>query len=150
MPPPIPHPGRASASSVPEPVVSQKHLVAVVDDDQSFRDSMRRLLKSLGYAVAAFPSASEFLRSPKMGDADCLVADIQMPVMSGVELCRHLKETGRWIPTILVTAYEDDSVEERIHTLGIECQLRKPLEEAELIDCLRSACERGKAPRKPQ
>jgi FixJ family two-component response regulator len=137
-------------SSVPEPVVSQKHLVAVVDDDQSFRDSMRRLLKSLGYAVAAFPSASEFLRSPKMGDADCLVADIQMPVMSGVELCRHLKETGRWIPTILVTAYEDDSVEERIHALGVECQLRKPLEEAELIDCLRSACERGKVPRKPQ
>jgi FixJ family two-component response regulator len=130
--------------------VSQKHLVAVVDDDQSFRDSMRRLLKSLGYAVAAFPSASEFLRSPKLGDADCLVADIQMPVMSGVELCRHLQETGRWIPTILVTAYEDDGVEEHKDALGIECQLRKPLEEAELIDCLRSACERRKAPRKPQ
>jgi FixJ family two-component response regulator len=135
---------------VPEPVVPEKHLVAVVDDDQSFRDSMRRLLKSLGYAVAAFPSASEFLRSPRVGDAACLVADIQMPVMSGVELCRHLKETGRWIPTILVTAYEDDTVEERLHALGIECQLRKPLEEAELIDCLRSACERGKTAGKPQ
>jgi FixJ family two-component response regulator len=128
--------------------MSERLLIAVVDDDQSFRNSMRRLLRSLGYAVAAFPSASEFLGSPKLVDTDCLVADVQMPAMTGVELFRYLVETGRAIPTILVTAHSDESFEECIDTLGVECRLRKPLEEADLVDCLRCACARGKTPRK--
>jgi FixJ family two-component response regulator len=129
--------------------LSEQLLIAVVDDDKSFRDSMRRLLKSLGYAVAAFPSASEFLASPRLVDTDCLVADVQMPAMTGIELCRYLAEIGRAIPTILVTAYPDENFEKRIDTLGVECHLLKPLEEADLIDCLRSACARGRTPRNP-
>lgn len=120
--------------------------ISIVDDDQSFRDSMRRLLKSLDYAVAVFPSAAEFLASPKLADTACLVADVHMPAMTGVELYKHLIETGRAIPTILVTAYPNDGVRERMLTLGVECYLPKPLEEAVLIDCLRSAVARGKAP----
>ncbi|MHB8817127.1 MAG: response regulator transcription factor [Steroidobacteraceae bacterium] len=120
--------------------------ISVVDDDQSFRDSMRRLLKSLNYAVAAFPSAAEFLASPKLAATDCLVADVQMPAMTGVELYEHLVETGHPIPTILVTAYPNDAVRERMLNLGVECYLPKPLVEGILIDCVRSAVARRMAP----
>ena len=119
--------------------------ISIVDDDQSFRDSMRRLLRSLNYAVAVFPSAAEFLASPELAATSCLVADVQMPAMTGVELYEYLIETGRAIPTILVTGYPNDGVRQRMLTLGVECYLPKPLEEAVLIDCLRSAVAHSKA-----
>lgn len=122
--------------------MSKQSMISIVDDDQSFRDSMRRLVKSLGYSSAAFASAAEFLASPRIAATDCLVADIHMPDMSGVELFRHLVETGRGMPTILVTAYPDDRVQKQMLSEGVECYLRKPLEEAALIDCLRSAVTR--------
>ena len=128
--------------------MSEKTLISIVDDDQSFRDSMRRLLKSLGYAVAVFPSAAEFLASPKLAATACLVADVHMPAITGVELYGQLIEAGYAIPTILVTAYPDDRVQERMLTLGVECYLRKPFEEAHLIGCLHSVFARGKEPRK--
>lgn len=121
--------------------------ISVVDDDQSFRDSMRRLLKSLNYAVAVFPSAAEFLASPKFARTACLVADVHMPIMTGIELFEHLIERGQPIPTILITAYPDDGTQERMMNLGVGCYLRKPLVEAVLIDCLRSAVARSKASR---
>lgn len=130
-----------------EIALSKQSLISIVDDDPSFRDSMRRLLRSLGYAVAVFPSAAEFLASPKLPGTGCLVADVQMPAMTGVELYGFLVETRRPIPTILVTAYPDDGVQERVLTLGVVCYLRKPFEEADLIGCLRSALARGEAPR---
>jgi FixJ family two-component response regulator len=139
--------GLVAASDAPEVVLSEQSVISVVDDDQSFRDSMRRLLKSLGYSVAVFPSAAEFLSSPKLAATACLVADVHMPETTGVELYRHLVETGQAIPTILVTAYPDDAVAERMLTEGVECYLRKPLEEADLIGCLRSAFARGNPPR---
>ena len=124
-------------------VLSRQSLISIVDDDQSFRDSMRRLVKSLGYTGAVFASAAEFLASPRLAATDCLVADIHMPEMSGVELYRHLIGAGQAIPTILVTAYPDDRVQERMLSEGVRCYLRKPLEEAVLIDCLHSAVARG-------
>jgi FixJ family two-component response regulator len=114
-------------------------LISIVDDDDAFRDSMRRLLKSLGYAVAAFPSAADFLSSPGLTATGCLVADIHMPAMRGDELYRHLLATGHPIPTILVTAYPDQRVQARMLSLGVRCYLPKPLEEAALIECLQSA-----------
>ena len=75
-------------------MLSEQSLISIVDDDQSFRDSMRRLLKSMGYPVAVFPSAAEFLASPKLTATACLVADVQMPVMTGVELYEHLIKIG--------------------------------------------------------
>jgi FixJ family two-component response regulator len=127
-------------------VLIGKSEIAIVDDDQSFRDSLRRLLKSLNYAVATFPSAAEFLAYPRMTRTACLVADVHMPDMTGVELFTHLLDTGKTIPTILVTAYPDDKVRERMRTLGVQCYLPKPLEEAVLIDCLRMAVARGRRP----
>jgi FixJ family two-component response regulator len=119
--------------------LTRQATISVVDDDASFLDSMRRLLKSLDYAVAAFPSAAAFLVSPTLDATDCLVADVHMPAMTGVALYRHLLVTGYAIPTILITAYPDDRVQERMLSQGVACYLRKPLEEAVLITCLRCA-----------
>jgi FixJ family two-component response regulator len=122
--------------------LSKVTLISIVDDDQPFLDSMRRLLKALGYTIASFRSAAEFIASPRLAATDCLVADVHMPVMTGVELYRHLIETGRPIPTILITAYPDDRVEQCMRQEGVVCYLRKPLEEAELIHCLRCVVAR--------
>jgi FixJ family two-component response regulator len=123
-------------------------LISIVDDDASFGDSLRRLLKSLDYAVAVFTSGAEFLASRQIAGTTCLVADIHMPEMTGVELYSQLIEKGYAIPTILVTAYPDDRVRERMLNLGVECYLCKPLVEAVLIDCLRAAVAQDKARRR--
>jgi FixJ family two-component response regulator len=125
--------------------LSEHPLISVVDDDQSFGDSMRRLLKALDYSVAVFPSAAEFLASAQLASTDCLVADIHMPEMTGVELYNHLVESGRAIPTILVTAHPDERSKECMLTRGVQCYLRKPLVEAALINCLRTAVAHGEA-----
>jgi FixJ family two-component response regulator len=122
-------------------------LISIVDDDRSFRDSMRRLLKSHGYTVAVFPSAAEFLASTQLSATTCLVADIHMPAMTGAELYEHLITTGHAIPTILITAHPEESVRQRMLSLGVGCYLPKPLDEAVLIDCLRCALARGNAHR---
>jgi FixJ family two-component response regulator len=127
--------------------LSTASLVSIVDDDQAFGDSMRRLLRSLDYSVAVFPSGAQFLASPQLAATACVIADIHMPEMTGAELYEHLIERGHAIPTILVTAYPDDRVRERMLNRGVECYLRKPLEEAALIDCLRSAVARSRASR---
>ena len=118
-------------------------LVSVVEDDRYFRDSMRRLMRSLGYNVEAFPSAANFLASPRLIETTCLVADVHMPAMTGVELYKHLIEAGYTIPTILVTAYPDDVERARALNDGVVCYLRKPVDEQYLIRCLRAALELG-------
>jgi FixJ family two-component response regulator len=114
-------------------------LVAVVEDDRFFRDSMRRLMRSRGYRVEAFPSAADFLASPHLSEIACLIADVQMPAMTGPELHRHLVASGYEIPTILVTAYADDRVRARALKDGVVCYLRKPVDEKLLLGCLHAA-----------
>ena len=114
-------------------------LVSVVEDDQHFRESMRRLMRSWGYTVEAFPSAAEFLASSHLGETACLVADVNMPGMTGVELHRHLINAGHSIPTILVTAYPNDVDRTRALNDGVICYLPKPVDEQELIGCLGAA-----------
>src|SRR6516162_6268892 len=80
-------------------------LVAVVEDDPFFRESMRRLMRSRGYRTETFPSPADFLASSHLNETACLIADVQMPAMTGPELYRHLIASGHRIPTILVTAY---------------------------------------------
>ena len=100
-------------------------------------------MRSLGYDVAAFPSAADFLASPRLAETACLIADVHMPAMTGVELYRHLIEAGYTIPTILVTAYPDDVDRARALSDGVVCYLRKPVDEQHLIRCLRAALESG-------
>src|SRR6476469_7809147 len=111
-------------------------LVSVVEDDQHFRESMARLMRSLGYTVEAFPSAADFLASPRTVETACLIADVHMPTMTGVELYRHLIDASYPIPTILVTAYPDDVDRTRTLNDGVICYLRKPVDENQLIRCL--------------
>ena len=114
-------------------------LVSVVEDDQFFRESMKRLMRSLGYRVEAFPSAADFLASPRLVETGCLIVDVHMPRMTGLELHRHLIEIGHAIPTILVTAYPDIDVRTRALKDGVVCYLRKPVDENHLMRCLRAA-----------
>ena len=114
-------------------------LVSVVEDDRFFRDSMRRLMKSLGYSSEAFSSAVDFLASPRLVETTCLIADVNMPAMTGIELYRHLIEMGHAIPTILVTAYPDDDARSRALKEGVLGYLRKPIDEEQLKRCLRTA-----------
>jgi FixJ family two-component response regulator len=123
--------------------MSKASLVSVVEDDQFFRESMRRLMRSLGYSVEAFPSAADFLASPRLVETACLIADVHMPAMTGLELYRHLIDAGHAIPTILVTAYPDDDVRARALNDGVVCYLRKPVDEKHLMRCLRTALHSG-------
>jgi FixJ family two-component response regulator len=124
----------------------KQQLVSVVEDDQFFRESMRRLMRSLGYAVEAFPSAADFLASSRLNETACLIADVHMPGMTGIELHRHLIGAGHAIPTILVTAYPNDIDQDRALNDGVVCYLRKPVDEQRLTQCLRAALTPGETP----
>jgi FixJ family two-component response regulator len=124
--------------------MATRTLISVVEDDQPFRESMRKLMTVLGYTVEAFSSAAEFLKSPLVTETACLVTDVQMPGMSGVELHRHLVDTGHVIPTILVTAYPDDITRNRALKDGVICYLSKPVDDEHLERCLRSALKSKK------
>ena len=117
----------------------QKILVSVVDDDRFFRESMCRLMRSLGHTVDAFSSATELLASPRLAETACLIADIHMPAMTGLELFRRLIDTGHAIPTILVTAFPNDVDQARALDDGAVCYLRKPVDEEHLTRCVREA-----------
>ncbi len=93
-------------------------LIAIVDDDESVRTAMGGMVESFGYAPATFESAGEFLKSDKLPDASCLILDVQMPGMSGLELHDELVAKGRRIPTIFVTAFPDRRVRERALRAG--------------------------------
>jgi FixJ family two-component response regulator len=121
----------------------KRSLVSVVEDDQFFRESMRRLMRSLGYRVEVFASAADFLASPRLAETACLIADVNMPTMTGIELYRYLNDSDHAIPTILVTAYGDDDVESRALKDGIICYLRKPVDAEHLKQCLLVALQRG-------
>ncbi|WP_244485256.1 response regulator transcription factor [Bradyrhizobium tropiciagri] len=117
----------------------KKILVSIVDDDRFCRESTCRLLRSLGYKADSFSSAAEFLASPRLAETACLIADIQMPAMTGLELHRQLVDTGNAIPTILVTAFPNDVDRTSALNDGVLCYLRKPVEDEQFTQCLREA-----------
>ena len=116
-----------------------KPLISVVDDDESMREAIKGLMKSLGYTSQAFASAEEFLNSRQLLRTSCLIADVQMPGMTGLELHRHLVASGKSVPTILITAFPDDSARDRALGDGVVCYLSKPFDENELLACIRSS-----------
>jgi len=116
-----------------------KPLISIVDDDKSMREALEGLIKSVGYRVEAAASAEEFLRSRHVRRTSGLIADVQMPGMTGLGLHRHLSVLGKLIPTVLITAYPDDSVRERALAAGVIGYLSKPFEEDDLLACIRSA-----------
>lgn len=117
----------------------KKLLVSIVDDDQFFRESMCRLIRSLGYTADIFASAADFLASPRLAETACLITDVHMPAMTGYELHRRLIDTGQAIPTILVTGFPNEIERARAMNDGVACYLRKPVDEEHLTQCVRDA-----------
>ena len=116
-----------------------RYLIAVVDDDEPFREAMTSLMKSLGFEVEEFSSAESFLGSGRLENTSCLIADVQMPTMSGIDLHQQLVAAGRAIPVILITAYPDDQVRARALAAGVVCYLSKTFDDEALLGFVRSA-----------
>jgi FixJ family two-component response regulator len=113
-------------------------LISIVDDDESVREALRGLLRSVGFSVNAFASAEEFLASDQLRIVDCLVLDVRMPGMNGIELQRQLVASHRQIPVILITAYEDEGMRAQL-TGGVRAVLIKPFSEEALLNAIHSA-----------
>jgi len=119
-----------------------KTLISIIDDDEDFREALQGLMTSMGFRVEAFSSALDFLARTNIRDTSCLIVDVHMPRMTGIELHRRLVESGYAIPTILITAYPDDSVRARALADGVICYLTKPCDEDALLGCVSTALER--------
>lgn len=119
--------------------MSSSSLVAVVDDDAAVRDSLDSLIRSLGFQVAVFSSAEEFLGAAELNNVGCLITDVQMPNMSGVELHEYLTAKNIHIPTLFITAFPEETVRKRAMTGSALCFLAKPFPAHVLIDHLSRA-----------
>ena len=113
-------------------------VIAIVDDDPSVRETLTSLLRSLGYAALAFERAEDLLNSKSRSDLSCVIADVQMPGMTGPELHARLVASGKPVPTILITAYPDERTRARALRAGVAGYLNKPFSDDELLAHLRS------------
>jgi len=116
--------------------LGQVPVISIIDDDASVRLATSRLVRSLGYVTHAFASADEFLRSPQVNATSCVIADVHMPGMDGVELQSYLRAQGSRLPIIFITAFPDESVRARALNGGAVSLLAKPFDAATLIKCL--------------
>ena len=119
--------------------MSNPPVISIIDDDVSVRTATYNLVRSLGYAVRTYASAEEFLRSPDLNDTSCVIADVRMPAMSGLELQAHLIADGRHFPFIFITAFSVESDRARALKAGAVCFLIKPFDGDVLMTCLDAA-----------
>ena len=117
-------------------------LISIVDDDESVREATKGLMKSLGLSAQPFACAEDFLSSNRLQLTACLIADVQMPGISGLDLHRQLLAAGKPIPTILITAYPDENLRTRALSAGVIAYLIKPFNEDDLLECLRTVLGR--------
>jgi FixJ family two-component response regulator len=117
-------------------------VISVIDDDASVRAATNNLLGSHGYAVQMFASAEEFLQSAQLKDLSCVIADVQMPAMSGLDLLTHMRTQGYEASFIFITAFPDESVRARALKAGAVCFLAKPFAAPALISCVETALRR--------
>jgi len=129
-----PRQGKAALSKLP--------LVAIIDDDASVRATTDSLVRSLGYTVNTFASAEEFLRSNRLDEISCVIADVQMHGMSGVELHAHLLTQGYRVPFIFFTAFPDERIRAQALRAGAICYLTKPFDAESLIQGLQAALKK--------
>ena len=119
--------------------MAERPLVVIVDDDQSLRNATRDLLKAAGFSTATFADAESFLGSASRAAAACLVADMRMPGMTGLELYHELVALGHRIPTVIVTAHPEELTQARAREAGITGYLTKPFAPDELLGCVSEA-----------
>ena len=123
------------ATPVDERVIG---IVGIVDDDESVRMAIRSLLRSLGFKVETFGSAEDLLGSARLDDIACLIVDLRLPGMSGVDLQRQLLAAKRELPMVFVSAHDDPVAQQQALTAGALAFLREPFSEKALIDAIRS------------
>ena len=121
--------------------MAQRQVIAIVDDDALIRETLKDLLDSAGYTSAVFSSAQGLLRSKRLATFACLITDMRMPGTTGIELHQKLVAAGHAIPTILITAYPDETVRARAVRAGILCYLPKPVTSDALLACVDEALE---------
>ena len=121
-------------------------VISIVDDDASVREGTMDLVASMGFTAEAFESANDFLNSSHLHNTSCLIADVQMPGMTGLELHHRLVGSGNAIPTILITAFPNYRDRTRALKNGVRCYLAKPFNENELLDCIRGALKTSGRP----
>ena len=126
-----------------EVVLPTPSVISVIDDDASVRAATNNLLRSRGYIVHTFASADEFLRSPHLSETSCVIADVQMSGMNGVELMTDLRRRGYNAPFIFITAFPDENVRAKALKAGALCFLAKPFAAPSLISCLDTALRGG-------
>jgi FixJ family two-component response regulator len=119
--------------------VPKETVIAVIDDDNSFRESLVELLCSYSYGVRDFASADAFVATEKIDSYDCVITDIHMPGMSGIDLKRHLTSRDLRVPVIMITAHAEPGLENSAVSSGAICFLRKPFEADALIGCVEKA-----------
>jgi len=122
-------------------IITEGPVVSIVDDDVSVRRSTQRLLRSSGLRAEAFASAQEFLQSEILEQTACLVLDLCMPVMNGLDLQRCLVDTGRLIPTVFLSARASEEEERRALQAGAAGFLRKPVSKDTLLHAIRAAID---------
>jgi FixJ family two-component response regulator len=130
---------RVGAGAIGEEPLKIRPLVAIVDDDESAREAVTSLVRSLGFGAAEFESASAFLQSSRRAQTACLLVDMRMPGMTGLELHEHLRDGGTAVPTIIMTAHADEATRQSALHAGVHCYLPKPLQPNALLACIRSA-----------
>lgn len=123
--------------------MSENILISIVDDDETTREAIAGLVRSLGFIAAVFENAADFLKSDYLSRTACLIADVQMPGMTGPELHSFLMISGAPIPTVLITACADAAAQARALKAGVRCYLAKPFEADELLACIRLATADG-------
>ena len=122
--------------------MSRAQMVSIVDDDPLAREGIKELVESLGYKALAFVSAQDFLQSGAIAETGCLITDLQMPGLNGLELQERLQAGGYSTPVILITAYPDEKHRGRAMSAGAIGFLSKPFEEQSLLECLTIAMKR--------
>lgn len=122
-----------------------KILISIVEDDESVREALMALMKSFGFTVRAFHGAADFLKSNSLDSTSCLISDVQMPGMTGLDLHDRLVTSGKSIPTILITAHPDAGVQARALQAGVKSYLTKPFTDDNLLACIHSALDAREA-----
>lgn len=122
--------------------MSTLSVISVIDDDASVRAATNNLLSSHGYRVHTFASAEEFLQSARLNDSSCVITDVQMSAMSGLDLLTHLRAQGYAAPFIFITAFPEESLRARALKAGAICFLAKPFAGPQLIRCVDAAVNR--------
>jgi FixJ family two-component response regulator len=124
--------------------VQHAKIISIIDDDESMRCAVKSLVTSLGFDACTFASAEKFLQSPHLDDTSCLITDLQMPGLSGVELQKSLLAQGRRIPIIFMTAFPEERMRARAIETGALGFLSKPFDSQTLINLIDKAVEAGR------